>query len=170
MAGASMFISAFVAGLAVQIGFRDVSAHSLEFAEEWGQVLNLSVFFLFGLLVALQWQQIDAAAVLYAVLSLTVVRMLPVALALVGARLSTPTVIFMGWFGPRGLASIVLGLVYLQQEANLPGESTITLAVMATVLISIFAHGLSAAPGINLYAGKILRLGADAPEHQEVKA
>ena len=80
------------------------------------------MFFLFGLLVALQWQQIDAAAVLYAVLSLTVVRMLPVALALVGARLSTPTVIFMGWFGPRGLASIVLGLVYLQQEANLRGS------------------------------------------------
>jgi len=147
-----------------------VSAHSLEFAEEWGQVLNLSVFFLFGLLVALQWQQIDAAAVLYAVLSLTVVRMLPVALALVGARLSTPTVIFMGWFGPRGLASIVLGLVYLQQEANLPGEPTIKLAVMATVLMSIFAHGLSAAPGITLYAGKIAALGAEAPEHQEVKA
>ena len=170
MAGASMFIAAFVVGLAVQIGFRDVSAHSLEFAEEWGQVLNLSVFFLFGLLVAQQWQQIGAAAVLYAVLSLTVVRMLPVALALVGARLSTPTVIFMGWFGPRGLASIVLGLVYLQQEANLPGEPTIKLAVMATVLMSIFAHGLSAAPGITLYAGKISALGADAPEHQEVKA
>jgi NhaP-type Na+/H+ or K+/H+ antiporter len=147
-----------------------VSAHSLEFAEEWGQVLNLSVFFLFGLLVALQWQQIDAAAVLYAVLSLTVVRMLPVALALVGARLSMLTVIFMGWFGPRGLASIVLGLVYLQQEANLPGEPTITLAVMATVLISIFAHGLSAASGIELYAGKVARLDAEAPEHQEIKA
>ena len=120
--------------------------------------------------MALQWQQIDAAAVLYAVLSLTVVRMLPVALALVGARLSTPTVIFMGWFGPRGLASIVLGLVYLQQEANLPGEPTIKLAVMATVLMSILAHGLSAAPGITLYAGKIAALGAEAPEHQEVKA
>jgi NhaP-type Na+/H+ or K+/H+ antiporter len=170
MAGASMFIAAFVAGLAVQIGFRDVSEHSLEFAEEWGQVLNLSVFFLFGLLVAQQWQQIDAAAVLYAMLSLTVVRILPVAIALLGARLSTPTVIFMGWFGPRGLASIVLGLVYLQQEANLPGESTIKLAVMATVLLSIFAHGLSAAPGIKLYAGKIAGLGADAPEHQDVKA
>ena len=56
------------------------------------------------------------------------------------------------------------------RRANLPGESTIKLAVMATVLISIFAHGLSAAPGIKLYAGKIAGLGADAPEHQEVKA
>ena len=128
MAGASMFIAAFVAGLAVQIGFRE-RKRSLEFAEEWGQVFNLRVLPLRPAGGA-QWQQIDAAAVLYAVLSLTVVRMLPVAMALVGARLSTPTVIFMGWFGPRGLASIVLGLVYLQQEANLPGEPTIKLAVM----------------------------------------
>jgi sodium/hydrogen antiporter len=55
MVGASMFIAAFVAGLAVQVGFKDVSRHSLELAEEWGQVLNLSVFFLFGLLVTRHW-------------------------------------------------------------------------------------------------------------------
>ena len=170
MAGASMFIAAFVAGLAVQIGFKDVSRDSLEFAEQWGQVLNLSVFFLFGLLVGQHWQQLDPASALYAVLSLTVVRMLPVAVALIGTRLSTPTVIFMGWFGPRGLASIVLGLVYLEQEIQLPGEATIRLAVMTTVLISIFAHGLSAAPGIGLYARRIASLGAAAPEHQEIKA
>jgi sodium/hydrogen antiporter len=170
MAGASMFIAAFVAGLAVQIGFKDVSRDSLEFAEQWGQVLNLSVFFLFGLLVGQHWQQLDPASALYAVLSLTVVRMLPVAIALIGTRLSKPTVIFMGWFGPRGLASIVLGLVYLEQEIHLPGETTIRLAVMTTVLISIFAHGLSAAPGIGLYARRIASLGAAAPEHQEVKA
>lgn len=170
MAGASMFIAAFVAGLAVQIGFKDVSRDSLEFAEQWGQVLNLSVFFLFGLLVAQHWQQLDPASALYAVLSLTVVRMLPVAVALIGTRLSKPTVIFMGWFGPRGLASIVLGLVYLEQEIHLPGETTIRLAVMTTVLISIFAHGLSAAPGIGLFARRIASLGAAAPEHQEIKA
>jgi NhaP-type Na+/H+ or K+/H+ antiporter len=170
MAGASMFIAAFLAGLAVQIGFKDVSRDSLEFAEQWGQVLNLSVFFLFGLLVGQHWQQLDPASALYAVLSLTVVRMLPVAVALIGTRLSKPTVIFMGWFGPRGLASIVLGLVYLEQEIHLPGETTIRLAVMTTVLISIFAHGLSAAPGIGLYARRIASLGAAAPEHQEVKA
>jgi sodium/hydrogen antiporter len=168
--GASMFIAAFVAGLAVQIGFRNVSGHSLEFAEQWGQVLNLSVFFLFGLLVSQQWQQISPAAMLYAVLSLTIVRMLPVAVALVGSRLSKSTVIFMGWFGPRGLASIVLGLVYLEHEIHLPGEPTIRLAVMTTVLFSIFAHGLSAMPGIGLYAGAVASLDATAPEHQELKA
>ena len=169
--GASMFIAAFVAGLALQIGFigfKDESHHhNLEFAEEWGQILNLSVFFLFGLLVARNSRQFDPASMLYAVLSLTVVRMLPVAVALVGARLSKATVVFLGWFGPRGLASIVLGLVFLEQEKHLPGETTIRLAVMMTVLISIFAHGLSAMPGIDLYARKIASLDAAATEHRE---
>ena len=169
MVGASMFIAAFVAGLAAQVGFKDVSRHSLELAEEWGQVLNLSVFFLLGLLVTRHWWQFDLASVLYAVLSLTVVRMLPVAVALVGARLSKPTVIFMGWFGPRGLASIVLGLVYLQQETQTAGEATIRLAVMMTVLISIFAHGLSATPGIGLYSRNLASLDPTAPEHQKVE-
>jgi len=167
--GASMFIAAFVAGLAVQVGFHEAGMHSVEFTEDWGQLLTFVVFFLFGLLVARAWQQFSLAAALYAVLSLTVVRMLPVAIALIGTRLSQATVLFMGWFGPRGLASIVLGLVYLEQEAHLPGESAIRLAVMMTVLLSIFAHGLSAAPGIGLYARKIAALDAGAPEHQGVE-
>lgn len=167
---ASMFIAAFVAGLAVQIGFKEAGKHSVEFAEEWGQMLNLSVFFLFGLLTARAGPEFGLTSVLYAALSLTVVRMLPVAIALLGTRLSGATVLFMGWFGPRGLASIVLGLVYLEQELHFPGEETIRLAVMATVLLSILAHGLSAAPGISLYARKIASLDSTAPEHQGVKA
>lgn len=155
---ASMFIAAFVAGLAVQKGFDDARRHSLEFAEIWGQIINLSVFFLFGLVVARYWHGIDLWIVLYAVLSLTVVRMVPVGLALVGAGLGRSTVLFMGWFGPRGLASIVLGLVYLEREIELPGESTIRLATIATVLLSIFAHGLSAQPGIALYARRVAGL------------
>lgn len=162
--GASMFIAAFVAGLAVQVGFTDAAKHSVEFTEEWGQLFNLSVFFLFGLLVASAWPQLSWQHALYAVLSLTVVRMLPVAVALIGARLSRATVLFIGWFGPRGLASIVLGLVYLEQHTHQPGESTIRFAVMATVLLSIFAHGLSALPGMAFYARKISTLPPDAAE------
>ena len=150
--GASMFIAAFVAGLAVQNGFKETGRHSVEFAEELGQILNLSVFFLFGLFVIRDWRQFDLASMLYAALSLTVVRMLPVAIALIGTGLSRATVVFMGWFGPRGLASIVLGLVYLEQEMHLSGEPTIRVAVMMTVLLSIFVHGLSAGPGIAIYA------------------
>ncbi|MDX1376689.1 MAG: cation:proton antiporter [Burkholderiales bacterium] len=166
--GASMFIAAFVAGLATQAGFPDVGRHSVEFTEEWGQLLNYFVFFLFGLLVAPVWAQFSLEIALYAVLSLTLIRMLPVAIALRGAGLHRSTVLFMGWFGPRGLASIVLGLVYLESEMRLPGETTIRLAVMATVLLSIFAHGFTALPGIRRYAAAVATLDPAAPEHRTV--
>ena len=132
-------------------------------------MLNLGVFFLFGMAAVRDWPQFGMAAWLYALLSLTLVRMLPVAIALIGTRLSPASVVFMGWFGPRGLASIVLGLVYLEQEMHFPGEPTIRFAVTATVLLSIFAHGLSAMPGIALYASKIESLAADAPEHESAR-
>jgi sodium/hydrogen antiporter len=164
MIGASMFIAAFVAGLTVQIGFKEAGQHSIEFVEEWGRLLNLGVFFLFGLVAMRALPQINFALALYAVLSLTIVRMLPVAIALVGARLSFAAVLFMGWFGPRGLASIVLGLVYLQQELNLPGETTIRLALIVTVLLSIFAHGLTASPGIGVYARTIASPDGAGPD------
>lgn len=161
---ASMFIASFAAGLAVQVGFKEAGKHSVEFAEEWGQLFNLAVFIIFGMVVVKYWPYSDARLWIYAMLSLTVVRMLPVAVALIGTRLSSASVLFMGWFGPRGLASIVLGLVYLEQELNFPGEETIRLAVILTVVVSIFAHGLSAQPGIGWYAGKLASMPADAPE------
>jgi NhaP-type Na+/H+ or K+/H+ antiporter len=167
--GASMFIAAFVAGLTVQAGFREVGRKSVEFAEDWGQLFNFFIFFIFGLFVARAWTQISPAFVLYGLLSLTVVRMVPVALALSGTGLSRPTILFMGWFGPRGLASIVLGLVYLEHEAELPGEPAIRLAVTATVLLSVLAHGVSALPGINLYVRRIASLSSGAPEFQVVE-
>jgi sodium/hydrogen antiporter len=95
--------------------------------------------------------------------------MLPVAIALVGTRLSLSSIIFMGWFGPRGLASIVLGLIYLEQEIHLPGESTIRLAIIGTVLLSIFVHGLSATPAIGLYAHRIASLDPASPEFPRSK-
>lgn len=165
---ASMFIAAFVAGLTTQIGFRHVGQHSVEFTEGWGQLLDFFVFFLFGLFVARDWSAFTLPMLLYALASLTVVRMLPVALALRGTGLSRSSVLFIGWFGPRGLASIVLGLVYLEQQVGLPGEETIRLTIMVTVLLSILAHGLSALPGINLYARRIATLDSHAPELQTV--
>jgi NhaP-type Na+/H+ or K+/H+ antiporter len=165
--GASMFIAAFVGGLAAQVGFKDAARHSVEFTEEWGQLFNLSVFFLFGILVARAWPDFTLAHALYAILSLTLIRMLPVALALAGTRLSRATVLFIGWFGPRGLASIVLGLVYLEKQLHQPGEATIALAVMMTVLFSVFAHGVSALPGMEIYAQRLKALPADAPELED---
>jgi NhaP-type Na+/H+ or K+/H+ antiporter len=165
--GGSMFIAAYVAGLAVQGGFRDASALSVEFIEGWGQLFDYFVFFLFGLLVALAFERFTLIHALYATLSLTVVRMIPVAVAVIGTHLSVATVLFMGWFGPRGLASIVLGLVFLEEETHLPGEETIKLVVMVTVMLSIFAHGFSALPGIDLYTRKVATLDATSPEHRQ---
>ncbi len=162
--GGSMFISGYVAGIAVQVGFREAAEESLEFTEGWGRLLDFFVFFLFGMLVALAWKRFSMPLLVYAAISLTVVRMLPVAISLIGTRLSAATVVFMGWFGPRGLASIVLGLVYLEQESHLPGESTIRLAVMATVLAEHFC------PRVQRYAGDRLstpeRLRRWTPPHR----
>jgi sodium/hydrogen antiporter len=168
--GASMFIAAFVAGLAIQWRFKEAGTHSVEFTEQWGQVLNYLIFFLFGIIIASEWAKLNIAALLYAVLSLTVVRMLPVAIALAGTGLSRATVLFMGWFGPRGLASIVLGLVFIEQEAHLPGEAMIKVAIGATVLLSIFAHGITTLPGIRLYADCLKTLGPGAPDSLEQSA
>ena len=164
--GGSMFIAAYVAGMTARSGFKDAGAHSEAFTEGWGQLFNYFVFFFFGLIVVFSCRHFSLVYVLYAILSLTVVRMLPVAIALIGTRLSLATIVFMGWFGPRGLASIVLGLIFLEEEARLPGEETIKLAVIVTVMLSIFAHGLSALPGIAWYTRRVGALEESAPEKQ----
>ena len=89
--------------------------------------------------------------VLYAVLSLTLVRILPVAIALLGSGARRQTVGFIGWFGPRGLASIVFA-VLIVEEAELPHTGTILLATYTTIGLSVLAHGLSAAPLSRRYA------------------
>jgi NhaP-type Na+/H+ or K+/H+ antiporter len=161
------FIGVFIAGLMIKNGFENAGEQMVEFSEVWGQLLNLFVFAVFGTLAGPFLGNIGALATLYALLSLTIVRLLPVGISLIGARLHRSTVLFMGWFGPRGLASIVLGLIFLKEEANLAGESVIELAVVVTVLLSVFAHGISAAPSIDLYAKQVEKMGADASERQD---
>lgn len=165
--GGNGFIAAFTGGLLVRRGFEDAHFHASEFSEAWGQLLNYFVFFIFGMIAALQILRIELIALLYAALSLTIVRMLPVAIAMIRTRLRPASVLFMGWFGPRGLASIVLGLIFLEQEVALSGQSTIVQAVTTTVLLSIFAHGISALPGTKWYAKQIQNLDETAPELQE---
>ena len=88
---------------------------------------------------------------LYAILSLTVVRMVPVAIGMLGSHAGMPTVGFLGWFGPRGLASIVFAVILIE-ESQLPHENVIVLATYLTVGLSVFAHGLTAAPLADRYA------------------
>src|SRR5262249_46724937 len=92
------------------------------------------------------------AVACYAVLSLTLVRMAPVAVAMIGTRARPPTVAFVGWFGPRGLASIVFAVLLIESEGELPHEAVVLPTVFATDGLSGLAHRLSAAPLASRYA------------------
>ena len=166
-AGGNGFIAAFVGGLVVGPIVRRVGERLIRFTEAEGQLLNLSVFFIFGVLAAGLIRSLSWTIVLYALLSLTVIRMLPVALSLLGTHLRGVTVLFAGWFGPRGLASIVLGLVVVEEAPLLPGRTEIEAVVTLTVLLSVLLHGLTAAPLSAAYARRIEGMAADVPEKQE---
>ena len=162
--GGNEFIATFVAGLVVKLNFEDAGQEMLSFSEAWGQLLNFFVFFIFGMITADELNLFGPEIWLYAVLSLTLVRILPVLISMSGTHLQISTKLFLGWFGPRGLASIILGMIMIKEEAGIPGQLLIEYAVMATVLLSVFAHGVTAAPGINLYARQMDKLPEEAPE------
>jgi sodium/hydrogen antiporter len=162
--GGNGFIAAFVGGLAVGPTVERVGEQLIRFTEAEGQLLNLSVFFIFGVLVLGAIQHLSWEVALYALLSLTVIRMLPVALSLYGTHLRGTSVLFAGWFGPRGLASIVLGLIVVEEAPLLAGRDEIELVVALTVLLSVLLHGLTAAPLSAVYARRVDGMAADAPE------
>lgn len=168
--GGNGFIAAFIGGILVKRGFEDAHFHANEFSEAWGQFLNYFVFFIFGMIAAPLIPHFGSTTLIFAVLSLTIIRMLPVAISLIRMRLISASVLFLGWFGPRGLASIVLGLIFLEREVDLIFEDDIILAVAATVLFSIIAHGVSALPGTKWYAQRIENLGESAPELQDARS
>ncbi len=157
------FIAAFVAGMAATAAGGRLPDAFTEFGETAGEVAGLAVFFLFGALVPLL-DGYSLPIVLYALLSLTVIRMLPVAIALLRTRLSIPTIAFIGWFGPRGLASIVLALLALGDARSPHLAPGVAAAVATTVLLSIVLHGLSAGPLVRRYARFTEGLPASSPE------
>jgi sodium/hydrogen antiporter len=162
--GGNGFIAAFVGGLAVGPTVERVGEQLIRFTEAEGQLLNLSVFLIFGVLAVGLIGSLSWEVALYALLSLTVIRMLPVALSLIGTHLSGVSVLFAGWFGPRGLASIVLGLIVVAEAPLLAGRDEIELVVTLTVLLSVLLHGVTAAPLSALYARQVDRMAADVPE------
>jgi sodium/hydrogen antiporter len=150
--GGSGFIAAFVAGIVFRIVAADHAKETTFLAEQTGELLNAVTFLLFGaVLLGPALGELDWPIALYAVASLTVVRMLPVALALAGTGMRRVTVGFLGWFGPRGLASIVFVLIVLE-ETELPERPLIAAVVTWTVALSVYAHGLTAGPGASRYA------------------
>lgn len=168
--GGNGFIAAFVGGLAAGHMSAVCGARILDFSEEEGALLSLSVFFVFGTVAVDLVRAADLAVVAYALLSLTVIRMLPVALALAGTGLRGSTVAFMGWFGPRGLASIILALTVAEEQPRLPGLDGVMAAMTVTVLLSVAAHGLSAGALSATYAARVRDLPGDAPEHDVAPA
>jgi NhaP-type Na+/H+ or K+/H+ antiporter len=150
--GGSGFIAAFTAGVVFRMALGRDPEHLNRLTDEVGDVLNGVTFILFGaVLLGPALADLSWRLALYAILSLTLVRMLPVTIAMWGSRARPPTLGFLGWFGPRGLASIVFAVIIVV-ESRLPHEHLIVVAIYLTVGLSVVAHGVTAGPLADRYA------------------
>lgn len=145
------FIAAFFAGMLLGTRTESIRARIHEFGEAESQALILFIFLLFGMiLVPASFSYWDTPTIIYAILSLTIIRMLPVAISLLGTELSWGTIGFIGWFGPRGIAS-VLYLLMMVIDLGREGYRQIIAVITLTVLLSIFLHGITAVPFSKFY-------------------
>jgi sodium/hydrogen antiporter len=165
--GANGFVAAFVGGIAFGASAGRGGEKQVYYVEQTCGLASMVAWLLFGALAmptlaaSLSWP-----VVLYSLLSLTVIRMLPVAVAMLGTGMSAVTMAFVGWFGPRGLASVVFALIALEDLHEVPGPvDTVVGTIGLTVLLSVLAHGLSARP----LAGRYGRSQSDEPatDHPE---
>jgi len=150
--GGSGFIAAFVGGLVYGVLRTETRAEERHFLDVTGHTLTAVTFVVFGAIVAgpalagLDWR-----AAVYAVASLTLIRMLPVSVVLIGTGFRKQSVAFTAWFGPRGLASLVFAVIVLE-EANLPHLDLLVTTMVATIVLSVYAHGFTSKPLTNVYA------------------
>jgi sodium/hydrogen antiporter len=164
-AGANGFIAAFLAGLAFGSAVPPDLEPTIEFTNVIGEVLSLLMWFLVGATMLVpafeeaQWQD-----VVFAVLALTVVRMVPVAIACMGLGLDRRTVAFIGWFGPRGLASVIFALLAYDTLEAADGRRVLA-AVTITVVVSVVAHGITASPFAARYGAAVASFHPKQPEH-----
>ena len=157
------FVAAFVGGLAFGATAGRGGEKEVYYVEQTGGLASLLCWLFFGALaVPALRDQLDWRVVAYALLSLTVIRMLPVAVSLLGAGVDRAGVAFIGWFGPRGLASIIFALLALEALDSAADELVATVGL--TVLLSVLAHGLSAAPLAKKYAKYAVRPPAQPGE------
>lgn len=161
------FIAAFIGGLTFGNTIQRRCKFLHEFTEAEGRILILLTFMIFGgTLIPQVIDQISIRSVIYALLSLTVIRLIPIAVSLLGSGLKPLSVGFFGWFGPRGLASILFLMLIVEQE-QLSGESLILAVTVVTVALSITLHGLSANPAARGYGAWIKSQG-DCQENRPV--
>jgi len=168
--GGNGFLAAFVGGLAFGAASRHKEEGAEIFCEATGSMLSIVVWIVAGsAFLTFLSDATDLRPLVYAILSLTVVRMLPVAIALIGTGLRPSTVLFIGWFGPRGLATIVFTLIGLESmhASGLPTE-TVGATLAWTVLLSVVLHGLSAGPLASRYGAGIAAGPDGSPETSDL--
>ncbi len=159
-AGGNPFVAAFIGGLVFGASARTDAAESIELTEMAGSLLSLVLWFIFGAgFVLPAFEDIDVRIAAYAVISLTVVRMVPVAIALLGSGQGRATTAFIGWFGPRGLASVVFALLAVEELGDSDPRVAVALNTIAvTIVFSVVAHGITARPLATRYV-RVLRAG-----------
>ncbi len=161
------FIAAFVAGLTFGNVLQQKCKFLYEFAESEGQILILLTFTAFGIVMIPQaMSMVTMNHVLFALLALTVLRMLPIHLSLLGTGIKPVTSAFLGWFGPRGLASILFVLLILDQS-GIKHQSDLFTTVVVTVVLSVVLHGMTAGPAARWYGRMTNRMG-DCEENRLV--
>ncbi len=166
--GGNGFIAAFVGGMIFGHSVRNSCTFLFEFMETEGQLLMLITFLVFGAaLLPEAIFHLSPAIFLYAVLSLTVIRMIPIAISLLGTGLSSASYLFLGWFGPRGLASILFVLLILK-DSDVPHHEELLSVTVITVALSALLHGVSAAPFARAYGRMANRMG-ECEESRPVK-
>ena len=164
----SGFIAAFTGGMTFGYFSRRHDLPVTVFNEDVGGTLAGATWVGFGALaVGMLLPHVTWQIVVYAAISLTLIRMVPVAIAMRGTGAQLPTVAFMGWFGPRGLASIVFALIALQD--GIPDRQTLLTTVMLTILLSVFLHGLSSVPLVAAYSRWYAAHVAKHPDASEAK-
>jgi sodium/hydrogen antiporter len=166
-AGTNGFVAAFVAGMAYGASMPAGDPLTLGFTDDAGELLSLLVWFGFGAtMVVPGFEHATWRDVVFAVLALTAVRMVPVGLALLGSGMDRTTAAFVGWFGPRGLASVVFALLAVDRLDPAEGDRVLA-AVTVTVALSVVLHGISASPLAARYGRFAATLHPDDPEHTD---
>jgi NhaP-type Na+/H+ or K+/H+ antiporter len=161
------FISAWVAGLVFAFTARD-AIHPQGFAARSGELLTLASFFVFGVvMLAPALSRVEASWVIYGLASLALIRPASVAVSMIGSGLRPPTVAYMGWFGPRGIASLILAVLVLK-DFTLENIDAILDIVSITVGLSVLLHGISAWPGSQAYANWFAKIEPGALENNSV--
>jgi NhaP-type Na+/H+ or K+/H+ antiporter len=153
--GGNGFISAFFAGLLVGNYSQELKEHVESFAESEGDLLIMISFLVFGLVfIPATYEFWNIKTFMFAVLSLTLFRMIPVSLSLLGTRFDFQTHLFIAWFGPRGIASILYVLVIVDKIGSIKAHESVFAVITMTIMLSIILHGLSAQPFARLYSKK----------------